>query len=46
MLLGVAVPRAYFPVRRLTMACRGRRAVHDFCSSTFGARPAPLNLGR
>ena len=41
MLLGVAVPRAYFPVRRLTMACGGRRAVHHSSPSGFSARPAP-----
>src|SRR5690606_21445818 len=32
------------PTRRLTMACRGRRAVHDFSSSGFGARSAPVDL--
>src|SRR5690606_2277884 len=34
------------PAASLTMACRGRRAVHDSWSSDSGARSAPLNLAR
>ena len=34
------------PQQRLTKACRGCRAVHDFSAAELGARPAPLNMGR
>jgi hypothetical protein len=45
LLVGV-LPALRTSASGLTMACRGRRAVHDFSLSAFSVRPAPLKLGR